>query len=191
MENFPNITKQDKELRNWYALYTRPRFEKAVDSELHEKGIESFLPLQSVIRYWSDRKKKVEVPLFPSYVFVHANLSERYRSLQTRGVVKMICFNGQPARIPDGEIQRFHRILNSGLEAQPHSYLKNGDEVEVSSGPLMGLKGFYIEDRSKGRIVISVHTIQQSISLELDRCQVRRIYPSQKSVRKNCAISVM
>ena len=94
---------------HWYALYTRPRVEKRVASILEEKEIRAFLPTRSVMRQWSDRKKVVEEPLFPSYVFVFADLAERYCSLQSTGVVRMVQFNGKPARIPDslGEIPKF------------------------------------------------------------------------------------
>ena len=68
----------NEDRRYWYAIYTRSRFEKKIAADLTSKGLESFLPLHEVIRFWSDRKKKVEMPLFPSYVFVHANTKERY-----------------------------------------------------------------------------------------------------------------
>ncbi len=179
-----NFEKEHDTDRYWYALYTRPRFEKSVHTQLKEKGLESFLPLHYVIRFWSDRKKKIEEPLFPSYVFVHANLKERYQSLQTRGVVRMVCFNGQPTRIPEAQIQSIYRILEHGYDPEPYQYLCYGDAVEVVAGPLRGLRGFYKEDRGANRLIISVDAIQQSIAIEVERGVIRRLPVSENQKRK-------
>ncbi|MFQ5823650.1 MAG: UpxY family transcription antiterminator [bacterium] len=164
--------------RSWYALYTRPRFEKKVDVELKLKGLESFLPLHSVVRIWSDRKKKIEAPLFPSYVFVHANLKERYLSLQTPGVVRMVSFNGGPARIPAFQIESVRRILQTDYAPQPYPYLSKGYKVEIISGPLKGSTGYIIECRGKNRLVISIDTIRQSLAIEIDSNYLKRISKS-------------
>lgn len=161
--------------KSWYALYTRPRFEKRVDAELKKKDLESYLPLRSVIKYWSDRKKRIEEPLFPSYVFVHADKRERYLSLQSRGVVRMVSFSGQPACIPADQIEAVARILEYGYDPEPYQYLNFGDEVDITAGPLQGLRGFYIEDRGQSKLVISVSAIRQSIAVEVERGQVRLV----------------
>jgi len=158
---------------HWYALYTRPRVEKRVASILEEKEIRAFLPTRSVMRQWSDRKKVAEEPLFPSYVFVFADLAERYRSLQSTGVVRMVQFNGKPARIPDEQIETIYRILNGGYYPEPHQYLREGDEVEIVAGPLTGIKGYFLEGRGNKRLIISVHTLQQSFAIELRRGQIK------------------
>lgn len=161
--------------RHWYAIYTRPNFEKVVDGELQLKGLESFLPLHTVIRFWSDRKKKIQAPLFPSYVFVYANSMERYLSLQSRGVIRMVSFNSAPVRVPEEEIWNIRRILKNGYVPAPHIYLRSGDAVEVTSGPLMGLTGYFIEERGRNRLVVSVNAIQQSVSIEVERGQIRKM----------------
>lgn len=170
MRDFP-----PKNERNWFALYTRPRFEKKVDFELRQKGLESLLPLRTVVRFWSDRIKTIEQPLFPSYVFVHANLKERYTSLQSRGVVRMVSFNGQPTPIPQEQIESITRIQKYGYDPEPYQYLNFGDEVEVVAGPLSGLRGFYFEQRGRNRLVISVDAIRQSVAVTVKRNQVKRI----------------
>ncbi len=162
--------------RYWYALYTRPRFEQKVDSLLKEKKLHSFLPQRETIRYWSNnRKRKIQEPLFRSYVFVCADAKERYLSLQTYGVARMVSFNGQPARIPDNEIQSIYRILENGYDPQPCDFLNYGDQVEITSGPLKGLGGFYIDERGKNKIVISLAAIGQSIAVEVRQDQVKPI----------------
>lgn len=171
MEKSIDYTKND---RFWYALYTRPRFEKKVNAELKIKRIEAFLPMHSVVRFWSDRKKKVEVPLFPSYVFVHVNLKERYHSLQTQGVLRMVSFNGVPARIPDYQIEAVRRVLQTGFVPQPHPYLTKGDKVEIILGPLKGLTGFIMECRGKKRFIISIDKIGQSMAIEIESRYLKR-----------------
>lgn len=162
--------------RCWYALYTRPRFEQKVDALLKQKELHSFLPQRETIRCWSNnRRRKIKEPLFKSYVFVFADLKERHLSVQTYGVARIVSFNGQPSRIPDEQIQSIYRILENGYDPEPHQFLDYGDQVEIVSGPLKGLSGFYIEDRGKNKIVISVAAIGRSIAVELKQGQVKLI----------------
>ncbi len=161
--------------RFWYAMYTRPRFEKKVDCELKRKRLHSFLPLQQQTRVWSDRLKTIEAPLFPSYIFVHANRRERYDALQTTGVIRVVGFNGQAVRIPEAEIDAIRVILEHGYCPEPYQYLRFGDEVEIVTGALKGLRGFYREQRGQDRMAISIHAIQQSVAVHVDRDAVRKV----------------
>ena len=158
----------------WYALYTRPRFEKKVDFILKQKGLKSFLPLRNVIRYWSNGKKNILEPIFPSYVFVYANSQERHLALQSYGVARFVSFNGKPAHIPEEQIHDIHQILEFGCAPERVPYLVFGDKVEIVSGPLRGVEGFYVEDRGMHRLVISVDIIRQAIAITVDRDQIRR-----------------
>lgn len=160
---------------NWYAIYTRPRFEKKVDAQLHEKGFEAYLPLHKVIRQWSDRRKKIEEPLFRGYVFVHVVPRDRVRSLQVIGAVRMISFGGKPSIIPDYQIEGIRRILSEGLHVETVDYVQKGDLVEVVQGPLMGMRGVLLEKRKNTRFVISIDSIRQSISVEIDVRDVKKI----------------
>ncbi|MFQ5648569.1 MAG: UpxY family transcription antiterminator [bacterium] len=161
--------------RHWYAIYTRPRFEKKIDAELKRKNLHSFLPLHCVTRVWSDRIKKIQEPLFPSYLFVHANSRERYSALQSTGVVRVVSFNGQPVRIPDDQIEGIYKIIKFGYNPEPYQYLNYGDEVEIVSGPLRGLRGYYIEERGHDTLAVSVHAIQQSLTIQLGRGLIRKV----------------
>lgn len=169
--------KDERKVSHWYALYTRPKFEKKVASVLEDKDIRAFLPTRSVVKQWSDRKKIIDEPLFPSYVFVYANSKGRYLSLQTHGVVRMVSFNGEPTRIPEEQIRSIYQILEHGYDPEPYQYFAYGDEVEIVSGPLRGLRGLYIEDRGTKRLVISVDAIQHSFAIELKRGQVKKCSP--------------
>jgi len=162
---------------HWYALYTRPRFEKKVDSLLQEKGIEVYLPLQTVVRQWSDRKKKVDEPLFRSYVFVHVTAMARSRSLWVDGVIKLVGFGGKPSIIPDDQIEALKRFLKEGTILEPCDYLVAGDWVEVTHGPFQGIKGRLLEKRSLRRFVISIDAIRQSLAVEIDPALLHKIEP--------------
>ena len=170
--------------KSWYALYTRPKFEKRIASTLGQQEIRAFLPTHSITRNWSDRKTVVDEPLFPSYVFVFANFTERYESLQSTGVVRMVQFNGKPAQIPDEQIHHIRRLLNSDFALEPHEYLRAGDEVEIIAGPLRGVKGYFVEERGNERLVISIHSIQQSLAIELGRGQIKK-HTSQDLLFRN------
>ncbi len=160
---------------NWYALYTRPRFEKKVEVELYRREIESYLPVQTVIRQWSDRKKKVEEPLFRSYVFVHTTSNDRIGSLQIDGVVRMVSFGGKLSIIPDDQIDTIKRFLKEGYKFEPQDYLVKGDRVKVTHGPLMGVQGKLVEIRNARRFVITIDAIRQSIAVEIDPGLLRKI----------------
>ena len=171
IKNLPAMSVPD---RHWYALYTRPRFEQKVDSLLLQKKLHSFLPQRETIRYWSNnRKRKIKEPLFRSYVFVLANAKERYLAVQTYGVASIVGIKGQPSRIPDEQIQGIYRIMENGYDPEPCNFLNYGDQVEITSGPLKGLRGFYIEDRGKSKIVISLAAIGQSIAVAVSPDEVK------------------
>jgi len=164
-----------KDERFWYVLYTRARCEKKVTMRLNEIDIKSFLPMQKVLRIWSDRKKYLEQPLFPSYVFVFANAKERYQSLTPYGVVRMVSFCGKPAVIPNSQIEAVSRILRNGFKPQPGQHFTAGAKVEIVEGPLRGLVGYLIQIRKQNRFLVNIDTIRQSLAVEIDSVNVRRI----------------
>ena len=159
----------------WYALYVRPRHEKKVYDQLLEKRIESFLPLTKQLRQWKDRRKWVEMPLFSGYVFINIDLKDRLQALQTHGVVRMVSFGGVPAVIPDWQIEQLSKILQEGAAIQPEEYLKVGDFVEVTEGPLKGVRGYLREKRGESRIAILIDGIYQSASFVVDKYLVKKV----------------
>lgn len=161
--------------RHWYALYTRPRFEKKIDSELRRMGLESYLPLRKVLRQWSDRKKWIEEPLFTCYVFVHVTPSERLLSLRPNGVLRMVSTAGKPSRIPEWQIEAVRRMLAEGFDPEPVEYIDVGEEVVITAGKLEGLRGYLREHRGSERLVITLHAIRQSVAVEVDRRFVKKV----------------
>ena len=160
---------------SWYALYTRPRHEKKVYDQLIEKKIETFLPLKKERRRWKDRRKVVEMPLFNGYVFVNIDLKDRLEALQTNGVVRLVGFGGEPARIPEWQIEQLKRVIANSDSLRPEDYLKAGDYVEIIDGPLKGVRGYLREGRGESRVAILIDGIYQSTSFVVDREVVRKL----------------
>ena len=160
--------------RGWYALYTRPHFEKTVHRSLQEMGLHSYLPLRSVFRQWSDRRKLIEEPLFSCYVLVRVNAKERLISLTPSGVVRMLSNAGRPSQIPETEIDAIRSTVESGLDPEPVPNVVPGDLLEVIAGPLTGLQGVLHEIHGKQRFVIAFDTIGQSVAVNIDANCVRK-----------------
>jgi transcriptional antiterminator NusG len=161
----------------WYALYTRSRFEKKMLTELTDRNVEVFLPMREVLSRWKDRKKKVWLPLFPGYLFVnHVNTPEnRFRILNLPGAVRFIGFEGHADPVPDDQILAIRRFLESSLSIDPYPYIQVGTRVEVIAGPLKGVRGMLIEKRGKFRFVLQVDLIRQAVSVEIDASDVQPI----------------
>lgn len=134
----------------WYAIYTRPRWEKKVNRLLVDKGIESYCPLNKVRRKWSDRMKTIEEPLFKSYVFVKIRDDDRTSVRMTDGVVNFVYWNGKPAIIKEKEIQVIKRFLDEyeNVEAVRMD-LEPNERVRVAAGPMMDMEGKVLEVKNK------------------------------------------
>jgi transcription antitermination factor NusG len=152
---------------HWYAAYTYARHEKQVSKQLRERQIDCFLPLYQSVRRWKDRRKEVEFPLFPGYVFVRFSELDRLRVLQVSGVAHLVTFNGKPAILDDQEIESLRNGVAGGLPIEPHPYLQVGRRVRVKHGPLAGVEGFLVRRKDKFRVVISIDLIMRSIAAEV------------------------
>ena len=157
-----------QQIERWYALYTRPRHEKAVAEQLARRQVEAFLPLREVLSRRKDRRKLVQLPLFPGYVFVHTPLSQKREVVSADGVISMVGFRGAPAPIPDAQIEAVREICLTKLPCDPYPYLTEGRWVRVSRGPLAGLSGILIRKKSKHRLIVSIDILQQSVAVEID-----------------------
>ena len=161
--------------RHWYACYTRGRHEKRVDALLGERGIDSYLALVPRERQWHDRKKVVEFPLFPSYVFVRSQRQALSVVLSTPGIVSVVRFNGRPVPVPDEEIENVRRfteaLARAGLDGpEPAPFVEEGQRVRVLSGSFEGVEGVVVERRGGDRVLlqVGVRTIRQGIKVELE-----------------------
>ncbi len=173
-----SVLKKGKQepVQHWYAVYTRPRFEKQVQQRLEEQGIEAYLPLIKTMRQWSDRKKMVEIPLFSSYVFVHIDRRFYDLVLQTFGVVKYITFEGKAASIPPEQINNLKIIVNSNekVDTTWERYQK-GDLVRVNAGSLKGLQGELITDGNRKKVLVRIEGIDQNLTVEVHSSLIEKI----------------
>jgi transcription antitermination factor NusG len=155
-------------MKNWYALYLRSRFEKKVFKDLQEKSVESFLPLIEEVHVWSDRKRKVQEPLFRGYVFVKTDLRDRYTILETDGVVRFVGIRDKPSLIPEEQIEWLRRIITKPEHVTREQYLEVGERVRVIGGPMQGVEGIIKQLNGQTRVVISLSSIVQSVSIQVD-----------------------
>jgi transcription antitermination factor NusG len=156
----------------WYAVSVRARHEKVVARHLDHQGLNYFLPVYRSVRRWKDRRKELEMALFPGYVFVSLDLRDRLSVLRAPGVVQFVTFQGQPAAVPDGEIAALESSLSAGFQPRPHPYLRQGKRVRVKSGPLMDAEGIMIRRKEGFRLVLSIDLIMRSVMLEVDEADV-------------------
>lgn len=167
----PTETHQALPTANWYALYTCPRHEKRVAQQIERRSIGCFLPVYRSIRRWKDRRKELELALFPGYVFVQMELENRLRVLELSGAVRLVSFNGRPAVVPANEIETLQHRL-SGAKVEPHPYLQTGRRVRVRSGSMEGLEGIVVRRKDSCRIVFSIELIQRSVAVEVDQADL-------------------
>jgi len=162
---------------NWYAIYTRPRSEKKVHKLLTENGFNSYLPLITTIKQWSDRKKKVQLPLISSYVFVCTDINNLKNIYLINGVVRILKHLGKPAIIQDYEIENLKILLDdtdnitfiSGLN------LKKGDSVIVDKGVFKGLIAECIKLNGKHRVIVRIQGIENIIEVNIPLSYVNKI----------------
>src|ERR1022692_2682243 len=157
---------------SWYALYTCPRHEKRVAEQIRQRRISCFLPLYRSVRRWKDRRKELELALFPGYVFVHITLQDRLRVLQLAGAVRFVSFNGHPVPLPDGEMESLMGALVSGVRVKPHPYLTIGRRVRIRYGPLARAQGILVRRKDKFRVVLSLDLLMRSVGVEVDESDI-------------------
>lgn len=129
----------------WLALYTRPKNEKKVTDQLTKLGIEVYCPLVTQVKQWSDRKKKVQVPLISSYVFVNVEENERNSVFEVHGVVRYLFWLGKPATIRNEEIEALKNSLKGIMSSVEVASVHPGDTINIASGPFQGKEGIVSE----------------------------------------------
>ncbi len=157
---------------SWFAIQTRSRHEKVVRSQLEMRNVETFLPTKKRLSQWTDRKKEVEVPLFAGYCFAKFSLADRLPVLQSQGVVRLVGSGGQPAPIPDDEIESLRKLITSSSDYVCCPCLREGMLVEVIQGPLQGVKGRLVREARPCRLVLNISLIQRAVTIEIDAASV-------------------
>lgn len=158
----------------WFAIWTRSRHEAVVRDQLRDRHVEAFLPTITRWSRWKDRKKKIDWPLFPGYCFARFDPAESLQVLKCNGVVSIVSFEGKPAPIAEREVESIRLLVGSELQYDPCPLLKEGEMVEVVSGPVRGVIGRLMrKDGARARLVLSVDLIGQAVSVEVDAADVR------------------
>jgi transcription antitermination factor NusG len=158
----------------WYTVYTRTRHEKSVADHCAQRGVTAFLPLYQVQRRWKQRLAHVLLPLFPSYLFVHIALQDRFRILGLPGIVSLVSFNNVPAAVPESQIESLKQAVILG-RAEPHLYLYSGKRVRVTAGPLVGLEGIIVEVKNRVQVIVSFEWMARSVAVSLDAADVEAL----------------
>jgi transcription antitermination factor NusG len=160
---------------HWYAVRTRPRHEKTVEAELRAHCIESFVPTIIETHYWSDRKKRVQVPVFPGYAFVNIPMTTplRVAVLRSNGVLNFVGEQNSGTVIPNEEIECVRRLIATQVPFHPHPFLRAGQRVMIRGGSLDGTTGILSE--CGRRLVVTVNAISQSLSIIVNGQDIRPI----------------
>jgi transcription antitermination factor NusG len=157
---------------HWFVVRVKPQHERAAQRALEVKGLESYVPLYVSRRRWSDRSKELELPLFPNYVFCRFERERRASVLGTPGVRGLVSFGDGPAPVSDREIESIQKAIASGQPLELCDYLSAGQEVRIKHGPLAGVEGVLLQIRDRWRVIVSVHLLQRSVAVEVDRSSV-------------------
>lgn len=153
----------------WYALYTMPRTEKKVAERLESKGFSVYLPMFTTIRQWSDRKKKIQLPLIPGIVFIKTSLVGLNLALQCAGVVRVVKYLRKPARIRDYEINNLRVLLNepNSVHLREEVDIAVGIPVQVVRGPFLGVIGTCVRRQGRHHLVVSIEALNRQLELTL------------------------
>jgi transcription antitermination factor NusG len=156
----------------WYVLFVRSNQEKRVAHSLQQRGVEHFLPCYSSLRRWKDRRVRLEMPLFPGYVFIRLRFVDRLQALTVPNVVSVVGRKDSPAVISAAEIAWIKSGLAHG-QAGPHEYLKVGQRVMIISGPLAGMEGILTRKTNGARVVVSLDSIARAFMVEVEESNVK------------------
>jgi transcription antitermination factor NusG len=161
-------------VKDWLVMRTQSRQERIVEHNLAERNITHYLPTKRETRQWKDRKKSLELPLFPGYIFVQPEAGHFPYLKYIRGSCGLVVFNNRPASLQESEVDRIRRVAGSGLSLEIHPNLQTGERVVIASGPLMGLEGELIRIKNRNRLVINAYILGQSVSLEIGIDEVEK-----------------
>jgi transcription antitermination factor NusG len=153
----------------WFAVHTRPRYERAIERQLVERGIATFLPTMRRTRKWSDRIKKIETPMFPCYLFVRIAIAGRARTtvLSVPGVAGFVGVRRGALPVPPAEIDALHRIVATQVECEPHAPIPTGQCVRMLGGCLDGVEGRVVRHGGDDRLVIAVSGLGRAVSVRV------------------------
>ena len=162
---------------NWYAIHTRPRHEKWIAGQLQEKRVFTFLPLLQQIHQWSDRRIKVEVPMFSCYAFVRIvqTTGERLRVLRTPGVLGFVGNEREGTPIPSEQIENLQMALREKIPCAVHPFIRVGQRVRVRGGSLDGIEGILLGQGKDQSLIVSVELLQRCVAIRVEGYDVESV----------------
>ena len=160
---------------SWYALYTKPRHEFKAKLYLESVRIENYLPTITVTKKWSDRKKKIQEPIFRSYVFIRTDEKGRSRAMQNPAIVRTVVFNGKPATIPDWQINNLRIMLAESPDVFISDKIEIGTKVKITSGPFTDIIGVVQEKNNETFLSVSIDLLQRSVLVRLPKESIIKI----------------
>jgi transcription antitermination factor NusG len=162
LQSAPSLTQR------WFAAYTAPRHEKRVSARLQDRNVETFLPLYRSVRQWNNRTRvRLELPLFPCYVFLRITPQDHGKVLSIPGIFSLVGSKKEPWPLSDSEVE----ALRSGLSQtnpEPHEYLVVGERLRIRSGPLASMEGVLLRRKNAFRVVLTLNEIGRSFSVEVN-----------------------
>lgn len=164
--------------QSWYAVHVKSRHEFKVVERLTKSGVETFLPAVERLNRWKDRKKLINFPLFPGYIFVHMNkiYEAMLTVLKTQGVVRFLgIVPSEPEPVSEDQIISLKKLVESKETLDPYPYLKEGQRVRIKRGPLAGVEGILAERKGQHLLVLSVDILRQGVSLKIDALEVEAV----------------
>lgn len=169
------MDRNSADLKSWFVMRTKPRNEFKVYDQIIRKEIEVYLPKIEKLRIWSDRKKKILVPLFPSYIFVYGDNTERLKAISnTTGAMGYLMYRKRPAKVTEKEIDNIKISLIEPERIKVEEIrITKGDLVEITYGPFTGLTGIIIEIRGSYKLVVNITELSASLNIELNASEVK------------------
>lgn len=163
---------EDLGIPSWYALYTRSHCEQLVYDQLTARGFHLFLPRIDVWSQRAGKQRLISMPMFPGYLFLRHTMDKMsYIDVRkARGLVRILGERwDRLGVVPDAEIEAIQRVLNTPLPILPHPYLREGQRVRITHGPLTGIEGILLQSKpAKGLLILSVDLLQRSVAVEVD-----------------------
>jgi transcriptional antiterminator NusG len=166
---------QNQPNHSWYALHIRSRHQQYVAEALNLKGYEIFAPSYRVVHQSGDRKKIVEKPLFPGYMFCALDPNERLPVLTVHGVISILGTGSRLTPVEPEEVESVRRMVQAGVPTEPYQLLEPGVALRIEHGPLRGVRGVLVTHRGSRRLVITVGLLNRSIAAEIDSHSVTTV----------------
>lgn len=153
--------------RLWHVVYTIPKAERKVALSIDDLGLESYLPLHTVVRQWSDRKKKLRVPVFPNYVFVKVDTRTRAHLYSIKEVVRFVSISKTPVIVREEEILAIKKALDYAEDVVPEDYFQEGTKMRITKGQFAGLEGFIVRRNNNARLLVRIDGLLKAFSLNI------------------------